>query len=124
MAPLGAKGVQKSPFVPQAKNIAYTQAFSGSFLEKVQKSNFLSEKWNFIDFGQNNLFWKQKKIENPRQSFDKESIERDYFFYRIKKSSIAEEKKMEEYKSISPFSDSLWRVPPSGSGSPVRMDAH
>ena len=58
--------------------------------------------WYFIDFLQNTIFLeaKNQKIKNPRQSLDKESIERDDFFDRIKKSSIAEEKELVEDRLI------------------------
>ena len=39
---------------------------------------------------------KNQKIKNPRQSLDKESIERDDFFDRITKSPIAAEKELLE----------------------------
>ena len=59
-----------------------------------QKSRQTSKNGAFWPFL---IFWRKiAKIENPRQSFDKESIERGDFFDRIKKSSIAEEKKILE----------------------------
>ena len=60
----------------------------------IRKSNVKS-KDNILILGANN-----RKIENPRQSLDKESIERDDFFDRIKKSPIAEEKELLKYRQI------------------------
>ena len=62
----------------------------------------VKNQYNFIDFSQHIIFLgaKNQKIGNPRQSLDKKSIERDDFFDRIKKSSIAEEKELVEDRLI------------------------
>ena len=87
---------------------------------------FAKNQWNCIDFLIKSYILEEntQKIKNPRQSCDKESIERDDFFYRIKISWIAEEKKIFECRPLPPFSDSLLSVQPPGSGSPAGMDAY